>query len=199
MSSVVTSAISYMMAANEDMYQDMYGNTITTSKAEAANDARQNFIDSMQTIFDQLVQDASNIPVVIYVPSGTRLTVFPNEDLWLRSEEDDIAEAGETVTDAQKPNTSSWVDTRSESKEEPAEEEEDVEADEETEEKDEESITSTDNDEKYYKPADKYEQNEKPANNNEPIYKGDSVEKQAIQERKVEPVLPKTGSADRLF
>lgn len=196
MTSVVTSAISYMMATNDDMYQDMYGNTITSSKTEAANDARENFIESMQTIFDQLIEDSANIPVVIYVPSGTRLTVFPNEDLWLRSEEDDIQEAEEVSTEAQTPDTSSWVDTRKESKEEKSEEEEE-ESDEETNEDENSEV----DDSKYYKPSDKYnnEDGSSDEDSNEPIYTGDSVEKQPVEERKVTPVLPKTGSSDRLF
>ncbi len=197
MTSVVTSAISYMMATNDDMYQDMYGNTITSSKTEAANDARENFIESMQTIFDQLIEDSSNIPVVIYVPSGTRLTVFPNEDLWLRSEEDDISEAEEISTEAQKPETSSWIDTRNTKKETTAEKD-----DEETEEEseDDEEVSDVD-DSKYYKPSDKYNNEEESSDDsqNEAIYTGDSVEKQPISERKVTPVLPKTGSSDRLF
>ncbi len=198
MTSVVTSAISYMMATNEDMYTDMYGNKITTSKEEAANDARENFIESMQTIFDQLIQDASAIPVVIYVPSGTRLTVFPNEDLWLRSEEDDVAEAGETSTEAQTPDTSSWIDTRNS----PEETEETVE--EETSEEDDdtaEELSDDESDEKYYQPSDKYQEQKTESNKNEeePVYIGDSVEKQPMKERKVTPVLPKTGSTDKLF
>ncbi|MBO7244407.1 MAG: hypothetical protein J6V53_03910 [Alphaproteobacteria bacterium] len=201
MTSVVTSAISYMMATNADMYQDQYGNTITSSKTEAANDARENFIESMQTIFDQLVQDSANIPVVIYVPSGTRLTVFPNEDLWLRSEEDDVAEAEEPSMEAQKPDTSSWVDNRTASqKEEEEEVEEEV-----VEEEDDKTTDETPaaDDSKYYQPSDKYHADDKKSSDkeedNQPIYTGDSVEKQPVKERKVTPVLPKTGSSDKLF
>ncbi|MBQ8251282.1 MAG: DUF3659 domain-containing protein [Alphaproteobacteria bacterium] len=204
MTSVVTSAISYMMATNDDMYQDQYGNTITSSKTEAANDARENFINSMQTIFDQLVADAANIPVVIFVPSGTRLTVFANEDLWLRSEEDDIEEAGETSTEIEKPETPSWVEKRSDS----SEEDEGEELEEEGEEENESQETSSQGDEKYYKPIDKAPDveaeestpvEEDSVKDNEPVYKADTVEKKSIKERKAAPVLPKTGATDKLF
>ena len=203
MTSVVTSAISYMMATNDDIYQDQYGNTITSSRTEAANDARENFINSMQTIFDQLIADAANIPVVIFVPSGTRLTVFANEDLWLRSEEDDIEEAEEVSTEIQKPETPSWTQKRAEMASEQDEETT------ESEEEDEEDISSersSSNDEIYYKPIDrevtKAEESthvSEEETDNEPIYKADTVEKKSIKERKISPVLPKTGATDKLF
>ncbi len=210
MTSVVTSAISYMMATNDDMYQDMNGNRIVSSKTEAANDARENFISSMQTIFDQLVQDATNIPVVIFVPSGTRLTVYANEDLWLRSEEEDIEDAGEKPTEAQKPSSASWVDTRTDRANIDAEEE----SEDETEQADDSAKTeessndsgSYSEEDKYYRPVNEQEDGETdqemPAESsakNEEVYSGDSKKTQSIKERKVQPVLPRTGSADKLF
>ena len=202
MTSVVTSAISYMMATNDDMYQDTYGNTITSSKTEAANDARENFINSMQTIFDQLVQDATNIPVVIFVPSGTRLTVFANEDLWLRSEEEDIEEAGEMPTQAEKPDSSSWIETRKSSEPNTDVSEEDIE-DIDVEENEPVSTKSTSSsDEKYYKPVENETseaEEKKEKEESQPIYEGSKTEKAPLKERKVTPVLPKTGSSDKLF
>ena len=69
-----------------------------------------------------MIEDAQNVPPVVYVPSGTRLTVFPQQDLWLRSADDDEEdikkEFGENSTSAQKPDMGSWVDSRKKNGEE---------------------------------------------------------------------------------
>lgn len=116
LTSTVTSAISYMMAVNDDVTTTENGTQTTSSKSEAASDARENFINAMDQIFQQLIDESTDIPPVVYVPSGTRVTVFSNEDLWLRSEDDDVADYEETYgkdsSAAQKPTTGSWVDKR---------------------------------------------------------------------------------------
>lgn len=58
-------------------------------------------------IFNQLIEDSSTTPPVVFVPSGTRMTIFAMEDLWLRTEEDDVddyeAEMGADTTEARTP------------------------------------------------------------------------------------------------
>ena len=116
MSSTITSAITYL-AANNDPVTTTEGGTRTQSdRSKAAEDARETFRDNMDQIFQQLIDDATSIPPVVFVPAGTRLTVFSNEDLWLRSENDDEEEYdksfGKQPTSAQNAKTSSWVDKR---------------------------------------------------------------------------------------
>lgn len=79
-----TSYTSYMMAPNENSE-----NEVETPKQQAANDARQNFLTQMNEVFSQILSDKSNIKPLTYVPAGTRIIVFPNVDLWLRTPERD--------------------------------------------------------------------------------------------------------------
>lgn len=201
MTSVITSAISYMMAVNEDIEKNSdTGTTSTSSKAEAANDARENFINAMGQIFNQLIQDAANVPPVIFVPSGTRVTVFSNEDLWLRAEEDDIEEVenemGADSPMAKTPAVNSWLDQRRNQNIEALGD----------------NAISTENmpessdtiEEDYYAPAissnKKNSSSETLGNSGDdvPLYNGQKP-KETLETRKVEPVLPKVGTSDRLF
>lgn len=88
------SATAYMMASGEGSSESSSGSTTTSSKSQAAEDARQNFLNQMQQIFDDIVQAKANIRAVTYIPAGTRIIIFPNQDLWLRTEEDDKWEHG---------------------------------------------------------------------------------------------------------
>jgi len=91
MLSTLTSAVSYITAADESVTTNQdYGTQTESDRAEAARDARENFIDTMEQIFQQMIEESSSTPPVVFVPSGTRMTVFAMEDLWLRSEEDDV-------------------------------------------------------------------------------------------------------------
>lgn len=208
MSSVITSAVSYMMATNDEVLKDANTDETTTSaRSEAVNDARKNFIDAMQQIFDRLLQDAAGIEPVIFVPSGTRLTVFSNEDLWLRSEEDDMEEVedDEDVGIVQGVGGKSWVDTRMSAQEEDNNDQEEYD-DEELPQKD-SSGKSADSEEDYYKPntSGNFNPSSKPAKSeNAPVYNGNnSVQNkpssESLKTRRAEPVLPKTGQGDRLF
>lgn len=84
LTSSLTSFTSYLMAPTENS-----GSETETPRQQAANDARQNFINEMNTIFDEILADKSNIKALTYVPAGTRIIVFPNTDLWLRTVERD--------------------------------------------------------------------------------------------------------------
>jgi len=106
--SALVSAVSYMIAVDDARTTNTdYGTVSQSDRAEAAQDARRNFIQAMQTIFEQMIEESTSIPPVVFVPSGTRLTVFANEDLWLRSEEDDVddyeAEYGEDSKEVSRP------------------------------------------------------------------------------------------------
>ena len=214
MTSVVTSAVSYMMAANDDYTQNVNdGTTTQSSKSQAVADARESFISAMDRIFNNLIEDATSIPNVVFVPSGTRITIFSQEDLWLRSEEDDIEEYANSsdyqdMSQAQKPNTSSWVDKRTGGDSE-TEEDEDTEDEEDSEKSDEDKKSELPN---YYQPNDSYKSssvngndvvlNSVTSSTNEPVYDGTAnrvVEDIPLKERAVVPVLPKSGTSSRLF
>lgn len=84
MTSVLTNAMAYMMAPS-----DSTSGESETPKQQAANDARQNFLDQMNQMFEQILQDKSNITAMSYVPAGTRIIIFPKVDLWLRNVDSD--------------------------------------------------------------------------------------------------------------
>ena len=104
LTAAITSGINYLMTANGGTVTtttDSEGNTISksttrTDKQEAAQDARDNLNDAMQQVFEQMIADSTAAPAVVFAPSGTRLTVFPNQDLWLRSITDDEEELEQT-------------------------------------------------------------------------------------------------------
>lgn len=78
------SATSYLMASG-DGTNEGNGYSTTSSKSQAANDARQNFLDQMNNIFDDMIKKKANIQAVTYVPAGTRIIIFPKVDLWLNN------------------------------------------------------------------------------------------------------------------
>lgn len=88
MTSTLTSATSYFMAPKDDTT----GET-ETPRQQAANDARENFLNEMNQIFDEILADKSNIKPMTYIPAGTRIIVYPNTDLWLRTVERDKDES----------------------------------------------------------------------------------------------------------
>ena len=83
MTSSLTSATAYFMSPNDNESEN------ESPRQQAANDARQNFINEMNNIFDEILQDKSSIKPLTYIPAGTRIIVFPNTDLWLRTWEND--------------------------------------------------------------------------------------------------------------
>ena len=78
---LLTSATSYFMASDEEE-NEMESET---SRQQAANDARQNFIDQMNEIFNMVLADKTDIRPLTYIPAGTRIIVYPRIDLWLRT------------------------------------------------------------------------------------------------------------------
>ena len=88
LTTVLSSSVAYMMASAEDS-----NGSTETSKQQAASDARQNFLDDMQSLFDEILADKTNVKAMTYVPNGTRIIVYPNTDLWLRNFERDKEES----------------------------------------------------------------------------------------------------------
>ncbi|MBQ9235969.1 MAG: hypothetical protein IJ184_05860 [Alphaproteobacteria bacterium] len=85
LTTVLSSTAAYFVATAED---NSSGET-ETSKQQAASDARQNFLEDMKNIFNEILQDKTDVQAQIYIPNGTRIIIYPNEDLWLRSFEND--------------------------------------------------------------------------------------------------------------
>ena len=83
--SSMESALAYVMASGS-------GSTTTSTsttedaRSKAADDARQNFIEQMNEIFEDFMQRKENIRAVTYIPAGTRIIIFANEDMWLNNE-----------------------------------------------------------------------------------------------------------------
>lgn len=61
--------------------------TITTedARSQAMSDGRQEFNDRMKEILDDIIKDKANIRSVTYIPAGTRIIIYPNQDLWLNN------------------------------------------------------------------------------------------------------------------
>lgn len=95
LTSILTNGMAYMMAPDEE------NNGETDSpRQEAANDARQNFLDQMNQLFEKILEDKADISPMAYVPAGTRIIIFPKVDLWIRSVEND---SDDTYASKQKP------------------------------------------------------------------------------------------------
>lgn len=95
--STLTSALTFLSAAGETSTSSN-GSTVQDSKAEAANEARENFVDEMDEIFQQIIGDKTDISAVAYVPAGTRLIIYPKVDLWIRTPEREQEYAAELDT-----------------------------------------------------------------------------------------------------
>ena len=61
------------------------GYSTSSSRSEAADNAREAFNEQMNRIFEDILERKAKIKSVTYVPAGTRIIIFPNEDLWLNS------------------------------------------------------------------------------------------------------------------
>ena len=78
------SATAYLMASGNGTSEGN-GYSTTSSKSQAATDARQNFLDQMDEIFKEIINKKADIQAVTYVPAGTRIIIFPKVDLWLNN------------------------------------------------------------------------------------------------------------------
>ena len=95
MTTALTSYTSYIMAPKDD---DDSSSDTESPRQQAANDARQNFLQDMNRIFEQILADKTNIKPLTYVPAGTRIIVYPNIDLLLRTPERDEAEVAKNLS-----------------------------------------------------------------------------------------------------
>ena len=87
--STVSSALLWAMSSNSKPEVGDNGEIALSDRQQAAQDARSQFSDDMRSMFDSIFAMTSKIPARSFVPSGTRITVFAKEDLWLRSEVED--------------------------------------------------------------------------------------------------------------
>ena len=93
---VLTSAASFFMASAEDSAGE-----VENSKQQAASDARQNFLSDMESLFDDILEDKTDVKAMTYIPAGTRIIIYPNTDLWLNS--DDRSEEAASSVKLNKP------------------------------------------------------------------------------------------------
>ena len=84
LTTVLSSSVAYLFATDEENEGDT-----ENSKQQAATDARQNFLDEMESLFDEILADKTGTKAITYVPNGTRIIIYPMQDLWLRSVERD--------------------------------------------------------------------------------------------------------------
>ena len=103
---LLSSAVAYVMADGESTTSSD-GGTTENNRAEAANDARENFLNNMDQMFQDILADKTNIEAVTYVPAGTRLIIYPKVDLWIRTPERSEEEA---LQDIEKPTV--FIDDR---------------------------------------------------------------------------------------
>lgn len=90
-SSLITNGLAVLFATSDS--SEGGENSAETSKQQAMNDAREGFLSDTQQMFQRLVSDYMQTQPVIFVPAGTRVTIYPNVDLWLRTA-DNSQEAG---------------------------------------------------------------------------------------------------------
>ncbi|MGN1078607.1 MAG: 5-fold beta-flower protein, partial [Alphaproteobacteria bacterium] len=112
--STISSAILYAMATNDSAAVGADGEVAMSGRQQAAEDARTRFSDTMQLIFDSIIGETEKLKTRLFVPAGTRITVFARSDLWLRSsveDEDADSEAkADLLIDPEKDDDRNLVD-----------------------------------------------------------------------------------------
>ena len=71
MTTALTSYTSYIMAPKDD---DDSSSDTESPRQQAANDARQNFLQDMNRIFEQILAEQTNIKPLTYVPAVLELS-----------------------------------------------------------------------------------------------------------------------------
>ena len=120
MSTLASSAVSYMLATNDELQSSGSGSYSGSGRAVALAEGRQQFIEKIGDILDDIIEKSKDKPPVVFIPAGTRLTVFPSQDLWLRSPDDDAEdvknnpprEEDRSGYRAQLPDMDSWTQKR---------------------------------------------------------------------------------------
>ena len=90
-SSLITNGLAVLFSTSDS--SEGGENSTETSKQQAMNDAREGFLSDTQQMFQKLVSEYMQTQPVVFVPAGTRVTIYPNVDLWLRTA-DNSQEAG---------------------------------------------------------------------------------------------------------
>ena len=113
MMTALEGATAYAIASSGGTTTHANGTTTSDDKSKAADDARQQMMEKMQDIFDEILRDKANIKAVTYVPAGTRIIIFPNEDLWLNNEKRNLERKDIQVESAERGLTTENTDARS--------------------------------------------------------------------------------------
>ena len=81
---LMTNALAYAIPGGKTTTSSE-GSSTQDSRAAAAEQIRQSFLNDMNQIFQDILQRKTDIEAVTYVPAGTRLIIYPKVDLWLRT------------------------------------------------------------------------------------------------------------------
>ncbi len=89
--SLVSAGATYAIGGESDTTLESDGQTTTTgdAKSRAAEQLRQDF----KSLFDQMLEERLGLQPILEVPAGTRLTVFPTTDLFLKSPDEESLES----------------------------------------------------------------------------------------------------------
>jgi len=89
---VLSNALAYMIPGGKTTTSDS-GSQTQDSRAAAAEQIRQSFLNDMQNVLQDILARKTSIEAVTYVPAGTRLIIYPKMDLWLRTLDRERSEA----------------------------------------------------------------------------------------------------------
>ena len=82
---------------------DSDGHQMKSTKSEAQLDAVESLRDNLGSIWQRMMNEAAQFKLVTLVPSGTRITVYASDDMFIRTPEDDAAlEEEEANAEAEK-------------------------------------------------------------------------------------------------
>ncbi len=96
-STALQGMVNVLMAAGDGSTSTTNSNGTTTTqdaRSEAMSDARKQVNDRISEIIKEIMKKKSAIKSVAYVPAGTRIIIYPNQDLWLNSVERSRRNAG---------------------------------------------------------------------------------------------------------
>ena len=87
-STALQGAVNILMASGDGSTSTTNSNGTTTTedaRSEAMRDARKQVNDRITEIISDIMKKKEAIKSVAYVPAGTRIIIYPNQDLWLNS------------------------------------------------------------------------------------------------------------------
>ncbi len=89
-STALQGLVNIAMASGDGSTSTTNSNGTTTTqdaRSEAMSDARNQVNDQITKIINDIIKRKQAIKSVAYVPAGTRIIIYPNQDLWLNNEE----------------------------------------------------------------------------------------------------------------